>query len=284
MSSSPKQINRVNEAAPAPPGFAQRYAVLLVLVLIGTATTGYFIGLTSPMTASSGQPSPTSVAVHLAEPAHATSKVIPATAYADMSAVRAQRFRQQGLPLAALRKQPEDPFAEIEIDESKKLDSLASREEIRAYNGAPPTVPHPIDQLDTAACMACHGEGLKSASLRASKMPHPYYSNCTQCHVEQQANFVFASAVFENSFTGLKAPTSGSRAYTGAPPVIPHSTWMRNDCLSCHGRVAAPGMQSTHPWRANCLQCHGESSQLNQDKFEEIPQFLAVPVLLDINE
>jgi len=232
------------------------------------------------MTSTDELPSSVEPLLHPGEHDPAAVSVIPATSYAEMAGTRKVRSTL----LSSLVQQPYDLLAKIEVNENDKLLSLSDRETRRAFNGAPPTVPHPIDQLDSAACMACHGEGLLSKTLRASKMPHPYYSNCTQCHVEQQAKFALASAEFANSFKGAAAPTHGARAYPGAPPVIPHSTWMRNDCLSCHGRTAELGMASTHPWRGECLQCHGESSELNQTKLEAFPKFLPAPPRLDNHE
>jgi cytochrome c-type protein NapB len=280
MSSTHKPTGPEQDAASrpsAPSGLARRYTVLIALVLFGSATTGYFLGLTSPMTASSGKPAPTSVAASSGKQIREASSVVPATAYSDMPKILEQSQRKRRLQLATLRQEPYDPFAKIEISKNEKRRSLEHRKTRRAYNGAPPTIPHPIDQLHAAACMACLGEGLRSKSLRASKMPHPYYSNCTQCHVEQEAKFQLASASFENTFDEVNAPSGGGRAYANAPPVIPHTTWRRNDCLACHGRTAALGMETTHPWRANCLQCHGESSQLNQVKLSTNPQFLPPP-------
>ena len=43
--------------SPAPSDFTQRQTMLIAIGLIGVATTGYFIGLTSPMTSGSEQPS-----------------------------------------------------------------------------------------------------------------------------------------------------------------------------------------------------------------------------------
>lgn len=274
----------VAQQSPESMGFAQRYATLILLVLFGAATTGYFLGLTSPMTASNEQVAPASSAVHSDGKAPTDRRVIPATAYADMFGFVNRWARQESMQLAALRQEPYDLFASKKVDEAEKTTSLADRETRRAFNGAPPTVPHPTDQLSSTACMACHGEGLLSKSLRAGKMPHPYYFSCTQCHVEQHADFALATATYENSFEGVKAPTSGSRAYQGAPPVIPHTTWMRSDCLSCHGRTAAPGMESTHPWRNNCLQCHGESSLLNQTKLTNSPAFLPASEIINSYE
>ena len=46
----------------------------------------------------------------------------------------------------------------------------------RAYEGAPPTIPHRT--LMRENCMSCHGEGGTSA-IRTS---HPDRQSCTQCH------------------------------------------------------------------------------------------------------
>ncbi|NOZ41427.1 MAG: hypothetical protein GXP24_14560 [Planctomycetes bacterium] len=292
----------------APGDFTQRQTVLIAIGLIGVATTGYFLGLTSPMMAGDERPSDAAEAVQTEEHPPASSTVIPATAYAEMPFVQTRSRRLRATRLNMLRQTPYDVNVKIDVNEAEKLASLADRETRRAFDGAPPTVPHPIDQLDSTACMACHGEGLRSGTFRASKMPHPYYSSCTQCHVEQNAKFAPASATFENSFTGVAAPTSGGRASQGAtptlpytdwmrkaiqnrdpatdwvPPVFPHTTWMRNDCLSCHGRTAAPGMESTHPWQANCLRCHGKSPQLNPTELPDVPKFLSSPAILDSDE
>jgi nitrate reductase cytochrome c-type subunit len=45
----------------------------------------------------------------------------------------------------------------------------------RAFNGAPPTIPHPVDQMSSNSCMACHGDGVKTATLRISKMSHQFW-------------------------------------------------------------------------------------------------------------
>ncbi len=280
----------------------------MVFGLIGIATTGYFLGLTSPMTASSEQPVATVGDLQIEEHLPASSAAIPATAYSEMPVVQISARQQQATRLTMLQQTPYNINEKIDVNETEKLASLSDRQTRRAYDGAPPTVPHPIDQLDSVGCMACHGEGLRSNSLRAGKIPHPFYAGCTQCHVEQQARFAIVSATFENTFVGVAAPTHGGRAASGAspvvphttwmrealenrnpavdwvPPVVPHTTWMRNDCLSCHGRTAASGMESSHPWRAHCLQCHGESPQQNQSMLNDAPKFLPSPAIGNSHE
>jgi cytochrome c-type protein NapB len=49
----------------------------------------------------------------------------------------------------------------------------------------------------------------------------------------------------------------GSRAHPGAPPVIPHKVFMRENCLSCHsGPGGREEIRTTHPERTRCMQCH----------------------------
>ena len=262
----------------------RRQAILLAVGIMGVAVTGYFVGLSSPMNPDDAERELQVTGLHIEMPGAERSAVIPATSYTDMAAAAKGPNHNWATRMATLRQEPYDPFAEIRVNEEEKLASLASREERRAFNGAPATIPHPIDQMTSRSCLACHGEGIRSPSLRAAKMPHPYYANCTQCHVEQVPQFTAASMFRENSFAGLPAPRSGARAYPEAPPVVPHTTWLRDDCLSCHGRTAQPGMETTHPWRSNCLQCHGTSSQLEQTGLTPTPRFLPPPMIKESDE
>jgi cytochrome c-type protein NapB len=93
----------------------------------------------------------------------------------------------------------------------------------------------------------------------APRMSHAPLTSCTQCHVVQTA------ALFEldeqSEARAAKRLHSPSRAHTraflpGAPPVIPHSTFMRERCDACHGRGAANAIKSDHTERIHCRQCH----------------------------
>lgn len=245
-----------------------RRLVEIAAVVIGCATvTGYFIGLSSPATKET-----TSNAIAPTIRSSASTEhhdfVLPAVDYKNIPQASMSPNDSWKNQLVSLKQPAYDLYGKYEPTQQEKEASLEIRAQSRAYNGAPPTIPHPIDQLSTASCNACHAAGLKSETLRASQTPHPYYSNCTQCHVAQSVGFGSATeseTLFrDNSFVGAPAPTGGERAYAKAPPVIPHSTWMRNNCLSCHGRTALPGMETTHPWRTNCVQCHAPSAELNQ--------------------
>lgn len=146
-----------------------------------------------------------------------------------------------------------------------KLAAIADRARNRAFDGAPPVIPHRIEQQSAASCLACHGEGMKLGDRIAVKVSHAHYSSCTQCHVESAASGPFAPVqTEENSFAGLYRSGPGDRAFPNAPPTIPHTTWLREDCMSCHGTIARPGLRTTHPWFSACTQCHAPSSELDQ--------------------
>ena len=168
------------------------------------------------------------------------------------------------------------PQQEVDLSEQQPLDAgqlavaIAARAERRAFDGAPPTVPHEIDQLSSVSCMVCHGED--STVLIGDKRPatisHPYYSNCTQCHVpadglrrlteEETSRLIVAS-----SFEGREPAGLGSRAYAGAPPTVPHPLWMRQNCMSCHGPSREHAIKTSHPSRQNCLQCHAPDADFD---------------------
>lgn len=156
------------------------------------------------------------------------------------------------------------PSPSSAVDAREKLSALAERAQLRAYFGAPPVVPHEIDQLDSEAeCLNCHG-GEAGSDDENPKLPHTPLASCTQCHVVQELDLFLELDVAANEFSGLEEPTGGQRAWTGAPPTIPHSTLMRNRCLSCHGPTARAGIRSSHPERLSCQQCHTPSAKLNQ--------------------
>ena len=155
------------------------------------------------------------------------------------------------------------PVADVPQD---RLEALAIRAERRAFNGAPPTVPHEIQQISSADCLGCHGDSPKADEKGAPKVPHVFLANCTQCHVEEESEYLYGEDPAPNTFDGVAAPQGGSRAYVGAPPLVPHSTLMRSNCLSCHGPFGLTALHTSHPERPNCLQCHGVSASLNQRK------------------
>ncbi len=146
--------------------------------------------------------------------------------------------------------------------------AVAERAMLRAFDGAPPSVPHPVRQRSAAECLACHASGLAIGEAVARPLSHPVYASCTQCHVVSASPVPPAppsrAAQAANGFEGLASPARGERAWPGAPPVIPHPTWMRQECGSCHGASARAGLHTTHPERRSCTQCHAPSAVLDQ--------------------
>jgi cytochrome c-type protein NapB len=167
-----------------------------------------------------------------------------------------------------------EPVAQNEEQKLKALERRAGR---RAYAGAPPTIPHSVQERSPSACLACHGQGAQIAGLTAPAMSHKAYSMCTQCHAMQRNESGFVSALGalppEHDFIGAAEPTHGDRAWEGAPPTIPHPVFMREKCSSCHGTHGALGMRSTHPARQNCRQCHAPASPFDQANPPPIEDF-----------
>jgi nitrate reductase (cytochrome), electron transfer subunit len=131
----------------------------------------------------------------------------------------------------------------------------------RAYYGAPPYIPHAVDdEMNMGAdnCLKCHENGGWVPKFEAYTpiVPHPEKINCRQCHVANNTDDLFKV----NSFSGAIAPTLGLTALPGSPPAIPHALFLRENCLSCHaGPSAPPEIRVTHPERANCRQCHAHN-------------------------
>lgn len=150
-----------------------------------------------------------------------------------------------------------EPFQRHPEDRERMLANRAKR---RAFDGAPPIVPHPVDQRAIPNCMACHETGVVIGELHAPAMSHVAMSSCLQCHAPQSETLapqVAAGTVTaSNTFSPLPFGGLGARAWPGAPPSRPHTTAMRTNCGSCHGVAGDPGLRTSHPDRQNCEQCH----------------------------
>ncbi|MCB9950099.1 MAG: nitrate reductase cytochrome c-type subunit [Planctomycetaceae bacterium] len=137
--------------------------------------------------------------------------------------------------------------------------TTAQRSIRRAYDGAPPIIPHKPLKAD---CITCHSETGQQVPELGFAAANPHFntshagslSNCRQCHLFQESTELFA----ESEFVGIPQEiTHGSRAYPGAPPMVPHSKLMRENCSACHsGPSARPEIRCTHTTRTNCVQCH----------------------------
>jgi cytochrome c-type protein NapB len=241
------------------PGKTRRFASLLAAVAIGVALVGFVSGIREPREAERPRP---------AIPEGRPEAYPTAPAYGELPTAKIGPNASRAESLARLLQQRPGVFDPVVRNEEMKLAALADRARNRAYDGAPPTIPHPVEARTAASCLACHGEGLRVGDRVASKVSHSHLSNCTQCHVEQGPGALpFPAEPPENGFVGVHRAGPGERASPGAPPTIPHSTWMRQDCASCHGLVTRAGLRTTHPWLTNCSQCHAPSAALDQVEF-----------------
>jgi nitrate reductase (cytochrome), electron transfer subunit len=195
-----------------------------------------------------------------------TAPVAPT--YRQLSEMRfSENRRRHADNLVAMAARPPNAQDLPPVDDAVRAATLAHRSERRAYDGAPPVIPHPIDQGSYPNCTACHSTGMMVGNRFAPAMSHPVYASCTQCHAPVTGGFPFAigsdGPPVDNTFAGTRAPDHGERAWPGAPPTIPHRTWMRENCSSCHGAVSS-GIRSSHPYRQSCTQCHAPSAALDQ--------------------
>lgn len=198
-------------------------------------------------------------------PASPVGHVSPATGYTALRHVRRGPNAAWRSNVGTLVQTPPVP----ETAESYHRDhpaALAMRGTRRAYDGAPPVIPHPIEDRNVGSCLACHAKGLDIAGTQAPAMSHPTYTSCTQCHAPSVEGVTAgAGLVVENVFVGAQpGGGGGARAWPGAPPTMPHPTWMRETCASCHGPQGLPGLRTTHPERQSCTQCHAPSAALDQ--------------------
>jgi nitrate reductase (cytochrome), electron transfer subunit len=252
----------------------KRAAWIFGAILLTAAVSGYFMGLqqtashisrTRPV--SLVAPDPERVVVLDSQP------VPVAVEYAR------QNWLRDGINAGwhnhltnLVSREPEVP-TEVTWTEADRLRVLDGRADFRAYDGAPPVVPHPITQSSAASCLACHGPGLVVQDRVASRMSHAHLMDCTQCHVPAEAPLrpltqtALLDPLTDNTFAGLTRSGAGARAWPQAPPTIPHSTFMRGDCLSCHGPLGAFALRTTHPERQSCTQCHVPDASLDQYDF-----------------
>jgi len=137
------------------------------------------------------------------------------------------------------------------------------RAKLRAYDGAPPVIPH-ID-LGTH-CSGCHrdpGVAMRGVGF-APPSPHDGTAvagatiRCRQCHVRGIGRDVFVKSDFVGLPQNLR---SGGRLNAISPPTIPHRIPMRENCMACHaGPAARQEIVTTHPERTRCRQCHALES------------------------
>ncbi len=132
--------------------------------------------------------------------------------------------------------------------------------DLRAYLGAPPAVPHPIEKRMTIGadvCLTCHKDGgyVPRWDAYTPVTPHPEMRNCRQCHNPRGDGSLFVPSDFRSN----DRPELNGNPLPGGPPPMPHSLNLRENCLACHaGPGAVKELRTTHPDRVNCRQCHAQ--------------------------
>ncbi len=248
-------------------------AVLLTAISIA-AVSGVFMGMRQTEADTTAE----SRAAENPEPA-VTPHLPVAPRYGEIPESQWLANRDWNFTFKNLPHVPTDRSPQVPLDADQLAVALKARAERRAYDGAPPTIPHEIDQLSVAACMSCHSteSTLSIGTKRPATISHPYFSNCTQCHVPANGLRRFTEAenarlAVANFFQGRTPPGLGTRAYAGAPPTVPHPLWMRQNCMSCHGPAREHAIRTSHPSRQNCLQCHAPDATLdNRERLSNSP-------------
>jgi cytochrome c-type protein NapB len=246
---------------------ARKLAVVAAIVAFTTGLSGYFMARLQTDRSAARLREETRQLLEAAEAAHNTlapDSAPLAPTYSEIGDRSRQPNHGWSSQLATLP--PPSVFtAETPPLTREEITLLFNRRAARrAYNGAPPTVPHPIDQHQSTSCLACHGQPTRIGAVDVPQMSHAAYSQCIQCHAPANGPgsaltrppAALATPVLDNQFAGLVPPNSGTRAYDGAPPTIPHTTAMRQNCLSCHGPGGSSVIKTSHPHQQSCLQCH----------------------------
>ncbi|QIF04392.1 nitrate reductase cytochrome c-type subunit [Roseimicrobium sp. ORNL1] len=233
------------------------------VVLVTTAVSGFFMGLLQTRSQLN-----LTVPLQIVTDPRDLTEVPPggvpvAVSYAKQDWLRDGSNAQWRNDLTKLIQPPPPPGPLKPATDEQRAQAITKRAQRRAFDGAPPVVPHPITQESSASCLACHGPGLMVGDRSASRISHAHFSSCTQCHVPgggTQLHTTDGNLMAEfgqgNTFQGIESHGKGTRAWPGAPPTIPHPTLMRSDCMSCHGPIGLVGLRTSHPERQQCVQCH----------------------------
>lgn len=248
-------------------------STIAVAVIFTISVSGYFIGLRQTLR---GLPAAEAVVPPMnVSGTHAAVQVLPAPDYsaiADTDFGPNAHFKSH---LKDLRESPHSAGRAARIAASP-AGLHAQRAARRAYDGAPPIVPHPIAQKNTASCLACHRKATVIGDVVAPAISHPAYTSCTQCHVTAKGlGSRWDTSPIDlhtgNQFAGDHREKPGEKAYPDAPQTIPHPLHMRQNCLSCHGELGTSPIRTSHPERQSCTQCHVPASNIDKRSFSESP-------------
>ncbi|MCC6234954.1 MAG: hypothetical protein IT580_20085 [Verrucomicrobiales bacterium] len=254
---------------PDPATLSKRASKVTLAMLLMVAVSGYFMGLNQtrgthdPTAGVDSDTRSLSTREGNSTPTVTGSAVPRIVAYSQLGEASLRPNANWHSTLATLAPRPAQTVApkspkEAALERARAVEMRRSR---RAFDGAPPVIPHPIDPTSPASCRACHETGLAVRDVVAPRMSHGELGLCTQCHVPSGGSGPPSASPLpawfaDNAFHGVVSSGAGSRAWPGAPPTIPHSLQLRENCSSCHGVNGLPGLRTSHPERPLCLQCH----------------------------
>lgn len=249
----------VNDETRAQASLGQGAIAVGLAVVLGLSLVGFAVG--------TGGPEPARAPIRELPPEDLAAVDVPvAKSYPELRQ-RTEPGRLWEAPEPSAPVDP-DPGAFNPRDAVTRAALRQGRVQLRAYDGAPPVIPHPISERGMPECLACHGVGLQIKGRVAPIPSHETMTSCTQCHVPSVPTLPGEDpegvTIGESTFAGYWPPLFGERAWEIAPPTIPHHTLMRDNCLSCHGPARAVPVPTSHPWRRTCTQCHAPSASLDQ--------------------
>lgn len=231
------------------------------ICLLGLVLVGFLRGITEPHAAVRASVKAT-LRTHGSNPETQTS-VPNARSYRELPESSLSPNSSWTSDFTRLKTQKPGLFDPVVRTNSMKQTALVDRSRTRAFDGAPPVIPHKVEQQSASSCLTCHREGLLLGDKVATRLSHATFTSCTQCHVEAISSGPLEDVpLAANTFIGQDRSGPGDRAMLGSPPTIPHSTFLREDCLSCHGLIARPRLRTTHPWLSNCRQCHAAGDEV----------------------
>jgi len=262
-----------------------RKTLAVVFLAVGMlAVSGFFMG----MRQTERQVTRNEIPVSEKKPTVPPGEIPTAPKYKEIAGTEWLANRDWKFTLADL------PRADVSSETFTKQDpaelsaAIARRKSLRAYDGAPPVIPHTIDPLSSSSCASCHGAGesLVIGGKRPAEISHPWITSCTSCHIPAEGLRGLTEPeaerlVVANSFVGKASAGHGSRAYPGAPPTTPHPVWMRQNCMACHAPGREQAIRTSHPDRRNCLQCHAPNARFdNRESYLTSPKPPANPPVL----
>lgn len=243
---------------------------IVVAIVFTISVSGYFMGMRQTVRETDQEIEFTEL--HPEETHHTVKGAVD---YRDIAQAGFGPNAQFKSKLSSLRNTPDEgtnphPLFLSEAQLRTKRDSR------RAYEGAPPIVPHPIAQDSTASCLECHSQATVIGDVVAPAISHPAYTSCTQCHVSDKGlGSRWNTAEYDlhtgNRFEGNHEKKTAEQAYPDSPLTIPHTLHMRQNCMSCHGELGTSPIRTSHPERQSCTQCHVPSSSVDKRNFAESP-------------